>query len=412
MTELRFKRMCKVITSKMLIAAVIGATVLGTFGYAVADTTDTTDTSVSVSFTDVERDYWGYEYINFSAEKQIINGYQQYDGTYIFAPENAVSYEEAATMLYRAISAAGALQSVDDFQAEYETQLTDHVIAEWARPYVAYCLEYGIINQSELAAFTDDAGIGQKAPRLQAALWTAKAMDMKQTSACSVPYSDADMISAEDMPYIDMLYRHGIMKGALQTDGTIAFLPNDGIKRSEFAAISNRVYEAVAMEKEAGASGYYDVSKETASFRGTVTSVDVTNDNIFMIDTSTGVIRRIHLTSGAEINLNGQLIKSGLTDIVSDITGKVVIISSMTGMEEEEINQVNIDTQPASFSGTIKTLEKVSSAVTIVSIELDEGKETTLINYVIDGSTTSTVTIEEGAQVTFIADGVNIVEIV
>ncbi|MBN7774027.1 S-layer homology domain-containing protein [Clostridium aminobutyricum] len=403
-TELRLKRMARVISGKLLIASVVGAIILGTFGYAVADTADT------VTFKDVPKDYWGYDYIHFSAEKSIIKGYQQYDGTYLFEPENAVTYEEAATMLYRAINAAGDLQSTDDFQSEFESVLTENKIAEWARPTVAYCLKFGIIDTSELAVFTDDQGNGQKAPRLQTALWTAKAMGMKLTSAYSVPYSDAAVISEEDRPYIDMLYRHGIMKGSLQTDGTTAFLPAEGIKRSEFAAISNRVYESVASEKAAGTSGYYDAAKETVSIRGKVTAVEESKELIQLTDAATGLARNIYVDSSAALVYNGEPVTKGLSGIKADITGKTVIVSSLTGTDGTEIKQVNIDTQPFSCSGTIKSIKTVSATVKMIGIAIGEDKTQPVIYYIMDAKTTSKATVKEGAAITFIADGINLIE--
>ena len=53
---------------------------------------------------------------------------------------------------------------------------------------------------------------------------------------------------------MDVLYRHGIMKGSWQPDGTVAFQPHSGVKRSEFAAISNRVFNNAGTD--------YDISKE------------------------------------------------------------------------------------------------------------------------------------------------------
>lgn len=405
-TELRLKRMIRVISGKLLIASVVGAVVLGTFGYALADTAET----ASPQFKDVPKNYWGVEYINFSASKSIIKGYQQTDGTYLFAPESAVTYEEAATMLYRALNASGDLQSTQDFQSEYTTVLSENKIADWAKPTVSYCLKTGIIDQSDLATFTDDQGNGQKAPRLQVAIWAAKAMNKQNTAAYSVPYSDVASIAEKELPYIDMLYRHGIMKGSLQADGTTAFLPQDGVKRAEFAAISNRVYDALNSEKTAGTSGSYNAAKETVSYRGQVLSVDATKNCIQTKDAVSGLTRNIYISPDATLLVNGALVSSGVNGIKSTVEGKTIIVSTLAGTAGTSIKQVLIDTQPSSLKGTIKNVASVSTNNKMIGIELENNKAQ-IIYYLMDAQTASTATLKTGTVIQFIADGIHLVEI-
>lgn len=404
-TELRLKRMIRVISGKLLIASVVGAVVLGTFGYALADTAETS----SVQFKDVPQTYWGAEYIKFSASKSIIKGYQQNDGTYIFAPESAVTYEEAATMLYRALNAAGDLQSTQDLQSEYASILTENKIADWAKPTVSYCLKNGIIDQSDLAVFTDDQGNGQKAPRLQVAIWAAKAMNKQITAAYSLPYSDVESITEKDLPYIDMLYRQGIMKGSLHADGTTAFLPQDGVKRAEFAAISNRIYDAMNSAKAAGTSGNYDVAKETADYRGQVLSVDAAKSSIQMKDSVSGLTRSIYIAPDAVLLVNGEVISSGVTGIKSSVEGKTIIVSTLAGNAGTPIKQVHIDTQPSSLKGTIKSVDSVGTNK-IIGVALED-KSAQNTYYLQDAKTTSTATLTTGTMIQFIADGIHLVEI-
>lgn len=96
--------------------------------------------------------------------------------------------------------------------------------------------------------------LGNPAPRLAVAIWTAKALDKQAAGAYYLPFTDASQIDDASAKYVDMLYRHGIMKGSWQPDGTVAFQPSAGVKRSEFAAISNRVFNNAGAE--------YDITKE------------------------------------------------------------------------------------------------------------------------------------------------------
>ncbi|HYE67464.1 MAG TPA: S-layer homology domain-containing protein, partial [Anaerovoracaceae bacterium] len=191
-------------------------------------------------FTDVAVNYWGYPYIDFSAGNGIINGYQSPDGTYRFLPENPVSREESMTMLYRALAASDNLKSTEDFSADYAELFAENKIADWSKKFIAYGLKYELITEKEVVEFTDDNGLGIPAPREQVALWTAKAMGRNLSPAYSLIYIDKDSISSEKLPYIDLLYRQGIMQG----DDTKMFHPASNIKRAEFAAISNRVFES------------------------------------------------------------------------------------------------------------------------------------------------------------------------
>ena len=137
-------------------------------------------------FTDVQANYWGFSYVDFSAGNGIINGYQSPDGTYQFLPENSVTKEESMAMLYRALSAVNKLKSGEDLSADYTDLFNENKIAEWARKFVAYGLKYEWITESELSDFTDDNGMGITAPRQQIALWTAKAIG-RNLSPCIFP---------------------------------------------------------------------------------------------------------------------------------------------------------------------------------------------------------------------------------
>lgn len=347
-------------------------------------------------FTDVSSSYWGYPYIDFSAGNGIINGYPSADGTYRFLPENSVTREEAITMLYRALSAADKLKSTEDFSAGYTDLLTENKIAGWAQKYVAYGLQYKLIAESEIADFTDDNGRGIPAPREEVALWTAKAMERNLSPAYSLIYADKDSISAEKLPYIDLLYRQGIMQG----DDTKMFHPANGIKRAEFAAVSNRVFESAK-------TGAYAEEREVQSYRGTIVSVDSYNNKIMMTQ-SDGTGRVIQINPKTQIVINGKVNYNGLTGIGTD-TAAVVAWGAFYDQNDpdDDAFQLHVITKTQAMTGLLTVIEKKDADTSILEIENADGDT---IYYVLDKNSRTDGTPQKGTEVTFLADGIKILE--
>lgn len=347
-------------------------------------------------FTDVPSGYWGYPYIDFSAGNGIINGYRSLDGTYQFLPENSVTREEAMAMLYRALSAANKLKSTEDFSAEYTDLFTGSKIAGWAGKYVAYGLKYKLIAESEIADFTDDNGLGIAAPREQVARWTAKAIGRNLSPAYSMIYVDKDNISSENLPYIDLLYRQGIMQG----DDTKMFHPANGIKRAEFAAISNRVFESAK-------TGSYVEDREVQSYRGTIISVDIYNNKIMMTG-SDGTGRVIQINPKTQIVINGKVNYNGLAGIG---TGTAVVVAWGSFYDQNDPDddafQLHVITKTQARTGLLIGIDTKDAGTSILEIENEDGDA---ICYVLDKDSRTDATPRKGTEVTFIADGIKILE--
>jgi len=351
-------------------------------------------------FTDVPADYWGYPYIDFSADNGIINGYPSYDGTYQFRPENSVTKEESVAMIYRALLAVNQLKSEEDFSGEYTELFQTDRIAEWAWKFVSYGLKYGWISESELSEFTDENGHGIAAPRQQVAVWTAKAMNRNLSPAYSLIYVDKDSISGENLPYIDLLYRQGIMQG----DDTKMFHPESGIKRSEFAAICNRVYDLAS-------SGAYSVDREVQSYRGTIVSVDTYNNKIMMTQ-SDGTGRVIQINPKTQIVINGKVNYNGLGSISTGSTA-VVAWGAFYGTDQnnessDSVLQLIIETKLQTRTGLLSGIEKIDSETSLLKIENGDGD---VIYYIQDKNSQTDGNLRKGKVVTFIADGIKILEI-
>jgi len=351
----------------------------------------------AADFKDVAAGYWGYSYIDFSAASGIINGYPSDDGAYRFLPENPVTREESMTMLYRALSAADQLKSPEDFSSEYTELFAENRIAGWAQKYVAYGLKYALITPDEISDFTGENGRGIAASREQVALWTAKAMGRNLSPAYSLIYVDKDSISSEKVPYVDLLYRQGIMQG----DDLKMFRPDGNIKRVEFAAISSRVYESAA-------AGAYSADKEIQSYRGTVVSVDK-NQNKIMMTQSDGTGRVIQVNPKTRIVINGKVNYNGLGGIE---TGSTAIIAWGAFYEQDdphnETLQLHVITKTQTRTGLLTAVRKMDGGTSILEIENEDGDT---ILYVLDQNSLTEKEPQKGKQVSFLADGIKILEL-
>ncbi len=349
--------------------------------------------AASIDFTDVEASHWASSNIEFAVEKGIVNGYfDSYSNTYTFKPESSVTYEEATAMLWRALVAAEVVTESEEETAasveKHALSMTSAAIASWAQPYVARFMDMGIIAEADLDAFVTAEGYGNPAPREVVALWTAKALGRDMVGVYYLPYEDADLIPASDRPYIDMLYRQGIMKGSIQSDGLLYFLPASGVKRSEFAAIANRVYE--------NKSGDYDYSKDTFVYNTTGQAVNLSLSSQFVL-----------VSNGSK----AQLMRSGEMFLGTYVTSNKPYVLSGMALPDGEIPQIHFDTEPATGEGRIVSVESLYTGKDgdVEKVAIEMGDYT--IYFLKDSDTKSTVQLKKGRSVTFIADGLTLIEI-
>lgn len=89
------------------------------------------------SFTDVKEE--DSKYVATIVEKKIASGYGD-----TFKPNKAVTNEEAMTMIVRAMGEEKFAQRMD---TEHIELLYDEKVSDWARAYVVYCIEKGIVEE-------------------------------------------------------------------------------------------------------------------------------------------------------------------------------------------------------------------------------------------------------------------------
>ena len=347
------------------------------------------------SFTDVALNYWGAPYIESAVKAGIIKGYEiEKTDTFVFKPENMVSKQESLAMLYRTLSKAGLLKETADLSAEYKATLSRCSIADWATMYVAYGFKYGFVEESDFAASTKTAkGGAVNAQRQTVAMWSAKAMNYELSPISILPYTDGKNVVASMIPYVDALYRNGIMMG----DTAKAFHPTDGIKRSEFAAICTRLL-ASAKASGADVQAARNFQDSFIVDSGTVTDINIL-ERTLRLKTVDGNEHRLQLAWEATVVLNGREVAFSELSV---LWNKPASVSCLLGAGK----QVLIQTQVPVLTGTIKRIS-YENDYAIVSVENEMGM---VIKYCYNDDTVNVNVIAEGEVISFIADGVYLLE--
>ncbi|NLK73325.1 MAG: S-layer homology domain-containing protein [Clostridiales bacterium] len=347
-----------------------------------------------VSFKDVASDYWAFNYIDFTAQKGIINGFP--DGT--FMPADPVTKEQSLAMIYRSMKAANALKSTDDYTSKYLDIMDSYNIAEWARTYVAYALEYNIIDQQDLITFTVESGldfIGMPASRQEVAEWAAKALGKKTSPLYMVDYLDNADIDTEAFPFIDLMFRYGVMIG----DDNNNFRPYYTITRAEFAAVCSRVYNL-------GSTESFDINKEGYNFSGTITNI---SDNKISLINSKGIEKTLIISENAGIIINGKESSLNRLEKNSNVT---IAYNNIV-----DNNNILIYTEEDVYQGTIEKLERLSNDIYKITIDNSRGQS---ISYILDENSDiydknnnkkAISYLTSGRNVKYTCDGIKILEI-
>jgi len=173
-------------------------------------------------FVDVPESQWYYQWVKGANQMGLINGV---DATH-YKPDNNMTYAEA-------IKLAACMNQ------KYNTgsvTLTNGTV-NWYDTYVDYCMENGIISQNYASVINKNID-RQTYAAIFAKCLPSKALKAKNTIPDESIY-DVNKTN-ENYNAIYTLYRAGIVNG---NDSYGAFNPYSSIKRSEVAAILNRMMD-------------------------------------------------------------------------------------------------------------------------------------------------------------------------
>lgn len=343
------------------------------------------------TFKDVSNSHWAYQYIQEVSKLNIVNGFP--DGN--FLPENPVTKEESLTMVYRTLEKSITLKAEHDFTEEYKDLLTQHGIAQWSKPYVAYGLKKEILDPNELQYFVYDE-LGVPATREEVAVWIARGTSKSLSPIFDTSvYGDADSIKEAALPYIDMLYRYEIMMG----DNFNNFRPKSTITRAEFATICYRTSPIVGDSSIA-------LEKNGATFKGVIEEVQ---GNTVTLKEKNNNLKRLMFLENKGIIINGTVRTLSYLNKGTEAT-----ISYNNSINEDK---VVIDTLDEVYKGNIKSIEKITENDYILKILNEKGLE---INYWLsektdlydkNGDEIKLITLTLGRNILYTCDGIKILEI-
>jgi hypothetical protein len=143
------------------------------------------------------------------------------------------------------------------------------------------------------------------------------------------------------------------------------------------------------------------------SYRGKIVSVD-TYQNKLMMTQSDGTGRVIQINPKTQIVINGKVNYNGLAGI-STGTSAVVAWGAFYDENDPDNNdlQLHVITKTQTITGLLTGIEEKDSSTSILEIE---NADKDPIYYVLDKNSQTVRTPKKGTVVTFIADGIKILE--
>ncbi|MDM8246591.1 leucine-rich repeat protein [Collinsella tanakaei] len=187
-------------------------------------------------FPDVATDSWYYDAVCKASDLGLMNGYT---GTGLFGPNNKLTREQAAAVLYNYLG--------DKNDSAPAAPQTDVKQDEWYSVAVNWAVETGIMNGYEGGSF----GIGDALTREQFAIIIANAAKA-DTSTANLKvlnrYPDGDRISSWAKTAMAWAIENGIVNGVELRDGTRELRATETMTRAQMAAMMVSAIESGILE--------------------------------------------------------------------------------------------------------------------------------------------------------------------
>ena len=141
------------------------------FRMATGETAATTNNNVKTKFSDVPASQWYSAAVAWCADNNIVTGYS---GTNNFGPNDPVSREQLATMIYRYCTGPAGLNKV---AADLSKFPDGTQIADFAKDGVAYCAARGIVGGYTGSGVFDPGGPAQRCQMAKIIAVTARMVE-------------------------------------------------------------------------------------------------------------------------------------------------------------------------------------------------------------------------------------------
>ena len=267
--------------------------------------------------------HWALEPIMECKACGLINGYP---GN-VFKPGQSMSRVEALVLINKGLGWNKETATVSTAGIVFPSDLWDGFRAD-----VTVAANKNLINKADIPNIKFNGA----APRVEVAVWLAKALNLKGTGS-NLKFTDVDKIPAASKDMVAGVVEAGIITGL---PGNL-FDPNKSLTRAEMASIMSRLLKSGKMSP---AEGTY--------VAGQVTAVNATNKSI-VVKTSAGSATYI-LASSYAIYKDGKKMTSldaiqvgNQVKMILNSAGNVVFLaydrdSSTTGTTDTDLSLIHI----------------------------------------------------------------------
>ncbi|MBE6597941.1 MAG: S-layer homology domain-containing protein [Ruminococcaceae bacterium] len=185
-----------------------------------------------VTFTDVDQ-HWAKSYITYLVEKDVLNGYKQDDGTYMFKPEDTVTRAEFIKMMDETFG----LTETANISGKYN----DVKPEDWYYEYFAKAVAQGYIHNYGNTATPNGALSREEATSL-----LVRYLDLsdEETLPAST-FTDYAKISSYYSRDVLKAAKANLINGYKENDGTSTFRPQNTLTRAEALTILYRAAGAI-----------------------------------------------------------------------------------------------------------------------------------------------------------------------
>lgn len=196
----------------------------------------------AIKFGDLQGYGWAEKYITDVSNKGIISGYP--DAT--FKPGYSVTRIESLVMIANLYPKTDIDNIYKNSSAKYMSALNKYKIDDWAKPYVVFALEKGIIPNSEkmLNSLVDSSSRKHiNAVRYEVCVFLVRGLGLEGeiNKSAKLSYNDNKDIISQAVPYIELLQRKGVISKL--GDGSGNFFPKKAVTRAETAVMISNAYK-------------------------------------------------------------------------------------------------------------------------------------------------------------------------
>ncbi|SFK90904.1 S-layer homology domain-containing protein [Paenibacillus sp. 1_12] len=206
--------------------------------------------STITQFADVSPQHWAIKHITKLAALGIVQGYEKAE----FRPDNSVSQQDAIIMALRLMGLENEVLKI-----KTDTVLGGIVVDSYAKPYIAYALDKGLINFKEE---TDSLGTNKTAwgSRPATREWVAKIVIRsigkdtlaQQQAASTLAFADAKDFSSWAVGYVNAAVSLKIVNGMDDNK----FQPAGNVTRAQMATFLSRADKELTQRSERVVIGY------------------------------------------------------------------------------------------------------------------------------------------------------------